>query len=139
MKTTHVSNAVIVGENNKVLLTKRHDPTNPSIHGLWQIPGGGIEKNESPIDACIREAREETGLTVEVLTPTPLVIDQKYSKAKFRLNVFLVKPISGTIDIQGDPETSDAKWFDISEVRDLHTLDNTLEMLEGSIKLWKKH
>ncbi len=30
----------------------------------WDIPKGEIDKGESPIQACIREAREETGLTV---------------------------------------------------------------------------
>jgi 8-oxo-dGTP diphosphatase len=33
---------------------------------LWGIPGGAIEPGESPQDAAVREAKEETGLDVEL-------------------------------------------------------------------------
>ena len=31
-------------------------------HDGWQFPQGGIDENESPIEAAIREVEEETGL-----------------------------------------------------------------------------
>ena len=38
------------------------------VHSLkydyYKFPGGGIEKGESPVDAMIRETREEAGLVV---------------------------------------------------------------------------
>jgi 8-oxo-dGTP diphosphatase len=33
---------------------------------LWTTPGGRVEPGESPIDAAVREADEETGLAIEV-------------------------------------------------------------------------
>jgi len=46
----------IVFKRKKILLVKRED------NGLWELPGGGIEENESYLKAAKRELKEETGL-----------------------------------------------------------------------------
>ena len=35
--------------------------------GLWLPPGGHIEPNETPVEAVLREALEETGMQVEIV------------------------------------------------------------------------
>ena len=35
-----------------------------TVNDLWMLPGGGFEGDETPEACCIREAAEETGLTV---------------------------------------------------------------------------
>lgn len=39
--------------------------------GRWLPPGGHIEPNEDPLEAVLREVREEIGLDVEVLPAVP--------------------------------------------------------------------
>lgn len=53
-----------------ILLHKRQDVP------VWVLPGGGIDPNETPEEATIREVEEETGLKVRIERPvaeyTPL-------------------------------------------------------------------
>ena len=50
---------VLLNHENKVFVGKRIDnPTN-----LWQMPQGGIDKNEKNLEAAKRELKEETGIT----------------------------------------------------------------------------
>ena len=64
----HVTaSAIVVGDRGVVLhLHKRL--------GLWLQPGGHIEPGETPWDAALREAAEETGLPVEFAGGVPQLI-----------------------------------------------------------------
>ncbi len=48
--------AVIVSRAPRVLVVQKHD-------GRWVLPGGWIERGESPRRAALREVEEETGLS----------------------------------------------------------------------------
>jgi ADP-ribose pyrophosphatase YjhB (NUDIX family) len=54
----------LVRRDDEVLLTRISAVGHHS--GSWTLPGGGIDHGESPRQAVVREAREETGLSVEV-------------------------------------------------------------------------
>ncbi len=47
---------------DKILLLHRQD--HQSQGNLWGIPGGKIEKEETPLEAVIREVREETSFDI---------------------------------------------------------------------------
>lgn len=49
---------IVCDKDDKCLLVK------PNYQDYWDIPGGGVDANESPINAAIRELTEETGLVV---------------------------------------------------------------------------
>ncbi len=51
---------VFVVHKNRVLL-RMHDKYN-----LWLTPGGHIELDEDPVEAALREIKEETGLVVKL-------------------------------------------------------------------------
>lgn len=64
--TTAYIVAIIAGEH-KILL-HRHKK-----HKLWIGIGGHIEKDENPIEALIREVKEETNLEIELLENNKLL------------------------------------------------------------------
>ncbi len=49
--------ALFLDEQGRLLLV------NPTYKPQWEIPGGIVEQDESPRQACIREVQEEIGLT----------------------------------------------------------------------------
>ncbi|GGT43214.1 NUDIX domain-containing protein [Streptomyces chromofuscus] len=50
---------------HRLLLMRWRDPSSGTY--VWEPPGGGIEPGESPIEAAVRELREETGLAGETI------------------------------------------------------------------------
>lgn len=56
---------VLVRKGNKHLLLKRsgQDKNDPVC---WDLPGGGIDWGEQPLNAAIREAKEEANLDIKV-------------------------------------------------------------------------
>jgi 8-oxo-dGTP diphosphatase len=63
----HKGVAVVI-QNNKgeVLLLQRGAAARTEV-GRWENPGGEIEEGEDPVDAAIREVREELGVEVEIM------------------------------------------------------------------------
>ncbi len=56
-----VATALIFDEQKRFLLVDH------KRIGLWLPPGGHIEEKETPEDALLREAKEETGFEVEII------------------------------------------------------------------------
>ncbi len=59
--------AALIDPRGRVLVQQR--PPGKSMAGLWEFPGGKIERGETPDAALVREVREELGITVGVLAP----------------------------------------------------------------------
>ncbi|MEC7840080.1 MAG: NUDIX domain-containing protein [Chlamydiota bacterium] len=61
MKGSSVVSVVYSKDKSKVIALKRCDVP------VWVFPGGGVENNESPEEAIIREVKEETGVSVQII------------------------------------------------------------------------
>lgn len=58
-----VAAAALVDADGRVLVQQR--PAGKPMAGLWEFPGGKIERGETPERALVRELREELALDVE--------------------------------------------------------------------------
>jgi len=58
------ADALILYKKTNLILIRRK---NPPFQGQFALPGGFIDKGESPEQACVREAFEETSLNVRIL------------------------------------------------------------------------
>lgn len=58
-----VAAAALIDPLGRVLITQR--PQQKALGGLWEFPGGKVERGEAPESALARELKEELDLTVE--------------------------------------------------------------------------
>jgi 8-oxo-dGTP diphosphatase len=99
---------VFVIRQNKVLMVKQHVERGDIV---WNFPGGGIEEGETPEEAAIREAKEETGYEVKIIELL-FANEKKYN--------YVAEIIGGELSLDKDnPDNEDiidTAWVDIENV-----------------------
>ncbi len=120
--------AVII-DNGRVLLVKRG---HPPLAGEWSIPGGVLELGETLREAAIREAREETCLTVEpadLLGVYDRVLrdDAGRTLYHFVLIDFLCRLVSGEAKAADDAD--EVFWFMPNETEKLALAKDTADVV----------
>lgn len=93
-------------EQGHIVLIKRQDVP------IWVLPGGGVDEDETPEQAVVREVLEETGLTVKITRKTgeytPL------NRLCLLTHVFECEPEAGKLTLTD--ETSDISFFSIQDL-----------------------
>ena len=106
-----VAGAII--RNQTVLVAQRARSANQA--GLWELPGGKVQANESDSDALVRELQEELGVQVSI-TGELGISDYDYPQICIRL-VGLVGQLE-----TGQPEAREhhaIRWVGPDELRQL--------------------
>jgi ADP-ribose pyrophosphatase YjhB (NUDIX family) len=112
---------VIVDEQDRILLAH----WNEGGRSGWTLPGGGIDPGEDPVDAVVREIREETGF--EAVAGDLLGIDSKVIPAEHRFIpdagplhalriVYRASVIGGTLTNELEGTTDEAAWFPLTSI-----------------------
>lgn len=113
--------ALIYNHEGRLLLYK-HIGKTPA----WRIPGGKVERNETPQDAVKREVREETGLDTAFFKLTLAHVTQRYvDGANWTGHIF--KAQLPTIDQARlfEPDKCNAMgWFDKAELATMDYIDD---------------
>lgn len=97
----HVAVAVIVNSDGQILISKRAADDHQG--GLWEFPGGKLERGESAYQCLQRELQEE--LDIRVISAAPLIqINYSYDDRQVFLDVWKVDQFQGEAKgMEGQP------------------------------------
>lgn len=115
-----VINAWIVNSKGEFLITQRV-ATKP--HPLmWECTGGSAIEGDNPLDACVREIKEEVGLDIDVKTAKHIGTTIRYYKnCPDILDVWLFKSDADISEITiQEEEVNDVMWADKKKILELH-------------------
>jgi 8-oxo-dGTP diphosphatase len=127
--------------NGRVLIVRR---ALPPAHGLYTLPGGGVELGETLAEAVIREVREETGLEIEPLVLAgyrQLIARDTAGRIErhFVILPFAARWIAGEVSL--NEELAEASWLEPSEVAGLKTTDGLADIVAAAaerIAAWRR-
>jgi ADP-ribose pyrophosphatase YjhB (NUDIX family) len=106
-RRTEGAHVLAVDEAGRVLVVRT-----TYLGRQWMLPGGRVERGETPHRAAAREAREETGLEVEI--DALRLVDAHHPRdVSF---VFAGRVIGGTLDPQLG-EIAEVGWLTRDEIR----------------------
>jgi len=116
----------LIIEEGKLLLVKRGiEP----YKGFWDIPGGFLNEKEHPRDGAIREAREETGLTIEPMEILDIFIDKYKGQGYTHNTYYTANVVKG--EVKAGDDAVEAKWFPIDELpREIAFPDHAFRVLK---------
>lgn len=111
--------------------------------GAWMIPKGGVEPDEAPAEAALREFAEETGTRLNAI-PFPLAkvrqaggkiveafaVEGDLDPGTIRSNHFELEwpPRSGRLERY--PEVAESRWMSLAEAREM-MLPSQLPLLDA--------
>lgn len=129
--------AVIVEKNRALLIRRAHAP----LLGEWSLPGGVLECGETLHEAAIREAREETGLVVEVgemLGVYERVIRSDDARVRYHyvLIDFLCRPVAG--ELKASSDAAEAGWFTREELPALELAVDANDVVRKGLDRWER-
>ncbi|MFA5010045.1 MAG: NUDIX domain-containing protein [Patescibacteria group bacterium] len=106
--TTQGVKAIIINNDKFLMVRLSYFPN------TWTFPGGGINKNESPKEAIVRECEEETGITLN--SPKLIKTFQfTHEYKKDTVYVFQARTQTDTLD-PNSKEIIEAKWFNKNQL-----------------------
>lgn len=117
MKQVHVAVAVVVVNDQDILIARRPDDKHQG--GLWEFPGGKVEADESVEAALVRELDEEVALAVALSAITSLMkIPFEYPDKHVLLDVCWVEANMNDALLAHGAEGQEVRWVHYSRLNE---------------------
>src|SRR5262249_23572126 len=114
--------------DGQVLIVRR---ARPPAHGLYTLPGGGVELGETLEQAVIREGREETGLAVAALAIARDAAGRV--ERHFVILPFAARWVGGETALS--EELAEAHWREPREIAGLKTTEGLAEIVAAAERI----
>ena len=115
-------------ERDGCVLMLRRSPTKDHAPGEWEPGSGRVESGETPVEAVHREAREETGLEVELLGVVDTFHYYRGATREEAIGIaFHCRAVGGQLRLS--PEHDAAEWVALERILDT----NVSEPLRGCL------
>ena len=134
VKSTHVGAYGFIIQDDQIALIKK---ARGGYTGLLDIPGGGVEHDETPVEALKRELLEEAGVTVsnyELLTATSRTFtwQVKENLLEDLHHIGILYKVEVEEDtLKSEADGLDSNGCDFYNICDLHKKDITPFTVEG--------
>lgn len=102
-------------DNDKILLLRR-SVKETSQHGLWELPGGKLEKKQTPKEAALQETFEEAGIEPLIIRTLKPHIDDKMEKV---YHGFISRIMAKSIEVKLSDEHDKYSWVTVEEAMNM--------------------
>ena len=145
--TEFSAGGVVVNPDREIVVIV---PTRRAADGsrVLALPKGHPDGSESPVEAALREVREEAGVECELLAPIDTAEYWYYGGARYGggrvrfhkfVHFYLLRYLSGDV-ADHDSEVNEARWFEIGDAlaalafkSERQIAERARELIEGII------
>ncbi len=128
--------AFIQNKQGELLIIQESNQEDENTNvGKWDVPGGRLESGEKPLEALLREVKEEVGL--DIIIGEPFGIRDWFYEYSGTNQVIAIYFICQAIneDIFLSKEHDNYKWVDKYEIEKFSLMDGYEDLLEKYYKL----
>ena len=114
----------IIRKGDQYLLAKR--PKGKAFEGMWEFPGGKLEREESPEECLVREIYEEFGISIILREPFKVWEHECQNGEKFKFYSYLCEIHKGEPQLLWREEMV---WIDAAGLKAVDLLEADRELI----------
>ena len=128
MKTVHVAAGIIQrGDGSDEVLAVQRGYGD--MAGMWEFPGGKVERGETAAETCARELAEELQVRVEDLQAC-YTVEYDYPEFHLSMECFFCRIAEGEDEPVQHDRQQDMRWVKRTELADLDWMPADVELVQ---------